>query len=1077
MKYKKNCVHRIAAGLLAIGACAWAAHAAAPTTPQGVITGKAWTDLSGTAVADLTGSPNFPDTPDTVVYLPYLEWNATGMIATAPGDWGDNYGVQVIGYFYPPSTTSYYFAICADDNAELHLSTDDNPANKKLLARETAWSNPREYVTSSGNSTLEDKLSDTFTGSQWPNREADGGIVLQANQAYYIEVLMKEGTGGDNLSVSVLGAGIDGNLPIPGQYLSSDKPSGSLVITEDPQSQTVQEGSSVTFRVDAEGTPPYTFQWTRNGANIAGATELSYTIAPVLFADNGATFACKVTGAVGSATSANAVLTVIQDTTPPTLTKAFQTDTTFTSQTVVFSELVTAPTATTASNYTLDNGATVSDAALSADGLSVTLTTSPLAEDTEYVLTVNNVEDLVGNVITANSQTPLRTYVFMPGAIVHKKYEGFDDGVGADPNNLFNDPRFGTSPDRADLMAVWEYPADGAGRVAADPTRNYFDTLEGFFIPPTTGDYVFLTAGADRWWLYLSTDDDPANKKLIAAEPGGWSDPRGWVQAHSGSLENRRSDSSTLSEWPELTINLTAGQRYYMLEVHHDPSWCGADDFSATYIMEGDADPANGTIPTIAGSVVGFYVDPSQSEINITQQPASVTEEEGRTAVFTVVATGVDAYGGAIAYQWQRQASGGGAWTDLSGATGDTYQTPLLTLGDSGAKYRVVCSVAGLVVTSDEAALTVVTDVVGPKLVGAGALGSQTGTTFDVGVSFDEVLDPVSAGTQANYSLSEGSITGIKFYAGSPGVVLTASGLTAGSTYTVNVSNVKDISGNVMTPASKAFTVSGMKWGVVGGNELGLANGVLATAEDGFDVYSSGFTEWAMYDETTFVYEQITGDFDKVVRVEYQDASSQWARAGLIARDVTNFGVNRTSQQGGAAGRYQKVHVNPTMTAMGTAGNNSWEGNRRLTTGADTTSAGGGGTPEYPNAWCRLQRAGNLFTIFRSNDGITWTQLGTTTFTPAMPATLYVGPEYTPENGNVDAALRSVFVAKFRDYGDYSAVVQPVIGMDADGVITYSGVLQSSETVNGTYAPVAGATSPYTVPKTGPAMFYRTASQ
>jgi len=38
-------------------------------------------------------------------------------------------------------------------------------------------------------------------------------------------------------------------------------------------------------------------------------------------------------------------------------------------------------------------------------------------------------------------------------------------------------------------------------------------------------------------------------------------------------------------------------------------------------------------------------------------------------------------------------------------------------------------------------------------------------------------------------------------------------------------------------------------------------------------------------------------------------------------------------------------------------------------------------------------------------------------------------------------------------------------------------VLQSSDTVKGTYAPVAGATSPYTVPKTGTAMFYRTASQ
>jgi hypothetical protein len=310
-------------------------------------------------------------------------------------------------------------------------------------------------------------------------------------------------------------------------------------------------------------------------------------------------------------------------------------------------------------------------------------------------------------------------------------------------------------------------------------------------------------------------------------------------------------------------------------------------------------------------------------------------------------------------------------------------------------------------------------------------------------------------------------------------VVLTVSGLTVGNTYTVTVSNVKDLSGNVMTAASLNFAVSAMKWGVVGGNELALGNGVLATAEDGFDVYSDGIGEWGTYDEATFVYEEITGDFDKVLRVEYQDASSQWARAGLVARDVTNFGVGRTAQVGGLAGRYQKVHVNPVLTAMGTAGNNSYEGNRRLATGAETTTAGGGGVPQYPNAWCRLKRAADLFTIFRSDDGVTWTQLGTTTFTEPMPTTVYVGPEYSPENGNIleDSGLRATWVAKFRDYGDYGAVVIPTVGVSAAGVITYTGVLQSSETVDGSYTPVTGATSPYTVPKTGPARFYRTSSQ
>jgi hypothetical protein len=61
----------------------------------------------------------------------------------------------------------------------------------------------------------------------------------------------------------------------------------------------------------------------------------------------------------------------------------------------------------------------------------------------------------------------------------------------------------------------------------------------------------------------------------------------------------------------------------------------------------------------------------------------------------------------------------------------------------------------------------------------------------------------------------------------------------------------------------------------------------------------------------------------------------------------------------------------------------------------------------------------------------------------------------------------------------YSFVVSgpPSIRIDANGVswvITYTGSLYSSPTVNGTYAPVPAASSPYTVPiGSGPGRFYR----
>lgn len=862
-----------------------------------------------------------------------------------------------------------------------------------------------------------------------------------------------------------------------------------------PQSQTVNEGSSVAFSFTFDGTAPMTFQWFSNNVAIADATSPSYTINRVPASANGAKYKCTVHNDAGDATTSEAILTVNSDSTPPTLVSA-RGSIAFNAVTVAFSEPMSPATAQNTANYQFSGGLTISAATLQAapnDNI-VVLTTSKQAEGAQHTLTVNNVQDLAGNTIAANTQTELRTYVFMAGAILHKKYNTIDDGTGGSPDNLFSDPRFPNAPDRIDLEYFWEYPPDGVGRVAADPVRNYFDTLEGYFIPPTTGEYVFFTAGADRWWLYLSTDDDPANVVMIAGEPNGWSDARGWQQMYSGTLESRRSDQSSLNLWDTApTITLTAGQRYYMLQVHHDPSWCGGDFYAATYKFGSEEDPANGTAPRITGSVVGTYVDPTGAEITFTKQPENIETQINRTVVFTVSATGTSAYGSALSYQWQKQAPGSTTWENIAGATSASYETPLLTVADNGTKYRAVCTVPGLSENSAEATLTVTVDNVPPKLVGAGAIASQTGNTFDVGVSFDEILDEASATTLANYTLSSGTISSVKFYKQSPGVVLTVSGLTAGSTYTITVKDVADKNGNKMAAASKEFKVSAMKWGVVGGNELQLGNGVLTVAENGFDVYSDGVGEWGTYDEATFVYEEVTGDFDKILRVEFQDNSSQWARAGLVVRDVTNFGVNRDEQTGDSAadpprvpkaGRYQKVHVNPVKTAMGTAGNNAYEGNRRVATGAETTSAGGGGVPQYPNAWCRLQRVGDVFTIYRSDDGLAWTSIGSTTFTDPMPAKLYVGPEYSPENTNVtDESLRGVWVAKIRDYGNYP-YVPPVttikftsITKGADGKITVTweggGTLQAAQSITGPWQDVPGATSPYTLTPTTTMMFGR----
>src|SRR5207244_9929762 len=68
-------------------------------------------------------------------------------------------------------------------------------------------------------------------------------------------------------------------------------------------------GLSATFAVTATGSSPQ-FQWTKDGAMIAGATGGTYRTPATAFADSGAAFAVTVSNAAGSVTSTAAMLSV-----------------------------------------------------------------------------------------------------------------------------------------------------------------------------------------------------------------------------------------------------------------------------------------------------------------------------------------------------------------------------------------------------------------------------------------------------------------------------------------------------------------------------------------------------------------------------------------------------------------------------------------------------------------------------------------------------------------------------------------------------------------------------------------------
>jgi len=81
-------------------------------------------------------------------------------------------------------------------------------------------------------------------------------------------------------------------------------------ITTQPVSQSIATGQNASFSVAATGTAPLTFQWSKNGAAISGATSSTYTTPAAVIADNGALFTVAVTNSAGSATSNAATLSV-----------------------------------------------------------------------------------------------------------------------------------------------------------------------------------------------------------------------------------------------------------------------------------------------------------------------------------------------------------------------------------------------------------------------------------------------------------------------------------------------------------------------------------------------------------------------------------------------------------------------------------------------------------------------------------------------------------------------------------------------------------------------------------------------
>lgn len=844
------------------------------------------------------------------------------------------------------------------------------------------------------------------------------------------------------------------------------------ITTNLPSTTPGYEGVRTTLRIGASVTGADTselvYQWQRKDPGgaafydiLEGGNSATYTTPFLSIAnDHGAQY--RVIAYVGdittghSVTSAVTTLSVSVDNVPPYMTDA-SADETFMRVIVTFDGLM-GWSACDPANYTIRPAA--GGSALTINSISpvynpdytfwkvvIDLGTA-LTSGTVYQITVSNVLDMAGNNIN-NTTVPggrQRNFTGWMLAYGYLKYDrwylpsgtgGFVESV-LDSAHYQNDP-----PDWTELITYSGYP----NGTSTNPYVNVFwfgARISGFVIPPTTADYLFYVRGNDGTALWVSPDSSPANKVLKAVANVGFASPgTSWLYSltNTAALGGVWKDTNAMS--------LQAGQLYYVEAVEKQADGTSFIEFtwgtdgqtvkggvSVTNVPTGAwpvASGGRGGAPTnvynLTGNEIAVYVNPDASAITATG-PTNTAVEHGKTATLCVSATAAVSAGGMpstvpISYQWYSNN------VLIAGATNPCYTIAPVSYPSPDVTYSVVMSVPGIsfMTKTNSAVVTVTPDATPPYVVAASGFGGRF-----IGLRFDGVLDPVTATTPTYYTLSGATVTNAILWPDRVTVQLQLNTAIPAGSFTVYINGVKDAAGNVAnTNATGTMSVTQLgnaaDIGVLGetldpanlGAGVMVTNGVIEILAGGQGFGSNAFVGGVMSnspaDGIYFAYEQRTGDFDIVVKVEDLLPSNARAKAGLMVRQ--SLAANAVQYM---------IAVEPAAVAATDGSGIGYNGVtllRRQTNSHSVTAWGnnpqppvlGSGKPAITPIWLRLQRVGPNLYAYTGADRTNWLLCGRSTV--ISPAYGWTGPVYVGlavASGN----MTNRTIARFTGYGDYT---------------------------------------------------------
>jgi glucose/arabinose dehydrogenase len=161
------------------------------------------------------------------------------------------------------------------------------------------------------------------------------------------------------------------------------------------------------------------------------------------------------------------------------------------------------------------------------------------------------------------------------GKILREWWTGISGDTVA---HLTKSSKFNEKPSGSDFLPVLEAPLQF--------DNDYGQRIRGYLHPDKDGEYMFWIAADDAAELWLSTDDKPGNKQLIASVPS-WTLTRQWDKHPSQQSGG---------------VLLEAGKRYYVEVLHKDADQ--KDNLSVAWQIPG------GEREIIAGKYLSPFVPP-----------------------------------------------------------------------------------------------------------------------------------------------------------------------------------------------------------------------------------------------------------------------------------------------------------------------------------------------------------------------------------------------------------------------------------------------------------------------------------